>query len=861
MTGTRLGSVLSLIPGLNGGNFSASALETLDGAIYSQAYSGRNGNEPYNLGPAATRPSDAAAPDSTASFENWGSITATGSQNIYLILEGRYDATTEDDSPDPGEFTKGIWENQRSISIYKLSRNSLGTYDINTPLYQSTQTIQEGPNATRSWLSDGTPLETTYDFEDIRYTYSSNFNKLVTNQIAPGNEGSIARLYQEWDWSSEDYHGDLVVKYIDILGNTNVVHKEYLYPKIIESGAFDLRGSTTIGSDFKYTSYYLNNLVSSGSRIFYLVNQISTTNTPTEDGLGSIITSQNYRTLIFSEDISVDSSFSFTGELSFPGYTDDWNWTWFEDFRSGVVPFADGALTLVNVNTTNPDEHGYGGDKSWFTPDIYLSYLDTSNQRVLSVDLYQHIADGTLQTGSSGVFETAYEGFDLYTIGDQSFVLHKYEDAFNNGNGRFTYEIYGTYLNTDDAGITTLNLTSKAIKTIDFSYKSLGLTSKIILALQSAVSAGNVEGIQFPGGNMWSMAVFDKSKSSVVPSAFNAYMGFQKKLYDAIASAVQGTSDKDNYIVDNSAVNISEQYGRGNNDKVSASCDYELDETIELLTLTGTDNYEGTGNGKKNLITGNAGNNRLDGKDGDDTILAGLGDDVLIGGLGNDRLEGAGGSDTADYSDQTTAITVKLGDGTATGSGIGKDTLKSIENVVTGSGSDTITCASTGSNVVAGGGNDTIIFGGRRDVVEGGEGADLFRFTSAAAASRQGTTSNRIFDQITDFTFGEDRIDLPRAAQYFGYLGAISGPLISDSQLTNLWANAEQATRPGQKGFNANMLGCFEVNDSGTTRSFVAVNDGVKSYGQGDMIIEMTNFGGAASLQGALSELFVTTFI
>jgi hypothetical protein len=858
MAGTRLGSVLSLIPGLNGGNFSASALETLDGAIYSQAYSGRNGNEPYNLGPAAVRPADATAPDSTASFWNWGSITATSPTNIYLTLQGGYNATTEDD--DPSNWNNSIYENQRSISVYKLTRNSVGLFDLDS-IYENTQQIQRIPSTTYSWNQDGTARETTYDYDNGWYGYTSNFTKLVTNQIAAGQEGSVARLYQEWDNSGEDQYGDVVVKYIDILGDTSIIHEENLYTRIIESGDFDLRGETGSWPDSRYTSYYLQNLVATGSKIFYLVNQSSFINTPTEDRLGVATTSQNYRTLIFSEDISVDSSFSFTGELSIPGYSNDWNWTWLGDNGGAVVPFGDGALTLVNVNTTNPDEYGDSSGNSWFTPDIYLSYFDAVNQRVLSVDLDQRIADGTLQTGSSGVFETAYEGFDLYTIGDQSFVLHKYEDAFNNGNGRFTYKIYGTYLTTDDAGITTLNLTSEAIKTIDFSYKSLGLTSKIILALQSAVSAGNVQGIQFPGGNMWSMAVFDKSKSRVVPTAFNAYMGFQKKLYGAIASAVQGTSDNDNYIIDNSAVNISEQYGKGNNDKVSASCDYELDETIELLTLTGTDHYEGTGNDKKNLITGNAGNNRLDGKAGDDTILAGLGDDILIGGLGNDRLEGGGGSDTADYSDQTTAITVKLGDGTATGSGIGKDTLKSIENVVTGSGSDTITCSSTSSNVFAGGGNDTIIFGGRRDVVEGGEGADLFRFTNAAAASRHGTTSNRIFDQITDFTFGEDRIDLPRTVQYFGYLGAISGPLISDSQLTNLWANAELATRPGQKGFNANMLGCFDVNDSGTTRSFVAVNDGVKSYGQGDMIIEMTNFGGAVSFQGALSELFATTFV
>jgi len=859
MAGTRLGAVLSLIPGLPGGNFSADALATLDGAIYSAAYDGRTGSEPLNLGPDRNKQTPAQEDLSTATFWNWGSITAANSQNAYLILEGGYNATKEDDGWTDNS-SPSIWENQRSYGIYRLSRNSAGTYDL-ANLYSKTQSIELFPERTYTWNQDGTPGETIINYENGYYNYANNFTKFVTNGVATGS-GAIARLYQEWG-AEHDLYGDVTVKYIDLLGDQDEVHSVNIYNKIIELGEFRLRGETETWPSSVCTIYHLQNLNSTSSKIFYLVNQNSIVNTPNEDGTDVASTSNTNKTLIFSEDLADPSSFSYTGELEISGYTEDWNWTWLGNCGSGFIEFENGALSIVNVNVNNPDNTDDGGNGwGWHTPDIYLSYFDAINHKVLSVDLDQRIDAGSYQIQDSGVFETEYEGFDLYTVGNQSYVLKKHEDPFLNGNGQFTYEIYGVYLSTDADGETTLNLTSSAIKTIQFSYQALGLTPKIITALQSAVSAGNVQGVQFPGSNMWSMAVFDKSKSKVVPTAFNAYMNFQKKLYDTIASSVQGTANNDIYLVDNSNVNISEQYGKGNRDKVIASCDYEIDETIEMLTLTGTGHYQGVGNGSKNLIVGNSGNNRLDGGAGDDKILGGNGDDTLIGGLGNDSLEGGAGSDTADYSDQLQGITARLGDGTASGTSIGKDTLKSIENIITGAGSDNITCSSSGSIVNAGSGRDTIIFGGRLDVVTGGFGADTFRFGNAAAGARLGTPNNRVFDQITDFNFGEDQIDLPgrTSPQYFGYLGSFSGP-ITDLELSQLWTNVEIETKPGIRGFAANSVGCFEVLDSGSTRAFIAVNDGSKAYGAGDMIIELTGFTGAASFQGAVSDSFVQSFV
>lgn len=856
MAGTRLGAVLSLIPGLPGGNFSSEALATLDNALYSAAYTGKTGNEPLNLGPDPTKQTPAQEDLSTARFWNHGSIKATNSETLYLILEGGYNATTADE--DPADWNAGIWEDQRSYGIYRMLRNKAGTYEL-SKIYSRTQNIELIPRRTYTWNQDGTPGETLLDYENGYYGFSNNFTKLVTSGRATG-AGAITRLYQEWG-AEDDAYGDVTAKYIDLLGDPNEVHSVNLYNKILESGEFRLRGETGSWPSQIYTSYFLQNLNSTSSRIFYLVNQNTTVNTANEDNTNVASSSNTNKTLIFSEDLKDNSSFSFVGELKIPGFSEDWNWTWLGDHGGGFIEYEGGALSLVNVNINNPDKENLDTNGSWYTPDIYLSYFDASNNKVLYVDLAQRIAAGTRQTSSNGPFEKAYEGFDLYTVGDQSYVLKKHEDPFMEGNGQFLYEIYGIYLSTDANGETTLNLTNSPVKTVEFSYKALGLTPKIITALQSAISTGNVQGVQFPGSNMMSMAVFDKSKSKVVPTAFNAYMNFQKKLYDTIASAVQGTANNDIYMIDNSNVNVSEQFGKGNSDKVIAECDYKIDETIEMLTLTGTDHYQGIGNGSKNLIVGNSGDNRLDGASGDDKILGGNGDDVLIGGLGNDSLEGGGGIDTADYSDQVQSVTARLGDGMASGGGIGRDTLKSIENIITGAGNDLITCASTGSTVDAGSGRDTIIFAARLDVVTGGIGGDTFRFGNAAAGARLGTADNRMFDQITDFQFGEDQIDLPgKSHRYFGYLGSLTGP-ITDQKLSHLWANAETATKSGIKGFATNTVGCFEVIDSGLTRAFIALNDRSQAYGAGDIIVELTGFTGATSFKGGVNDGFSTTFV
>ena len=143
-------------------------------------------------------------------------------------------------------------------------------------------------------------------------------------------------------------------------------------------------------------------------------------------------------------------------------------------------------------------------------------------------------------------------------------------------------------------------------------------------------------------------------------------------------------------------------------------------------------------------LFGDAGNDLIDAGAGNDTVVAGAGDDLIVGAVGDgndtyfgDDSDGGTGNDTLDLSAITANLTVDLGNGllgrgSAFSTQSGTDTLWNIENVATGSGSDTITA----NNAV--------------NVIEGGAGDDTFRFLSAEAADG---------DTILDFEPG-DRLDL-----------------------------------------------------------------------------------------------------
>ncbi|WP_306226554.1 peroxidase family protein [Bosea beijingensis] len=167
-------------------------------------------------------------------------------------------------------------------------------------------------------------------------------------------------------------------------------------------------------------------------------------------------------------------------------------------------------------------------------------------------------------------------------------------------------------------------------------------------------------------------------------------------------------------------------------------------------------------------IFGGAGNDLIEGGTGNDTVVAGAGDDRIIGAPGDgddtyfgDEIDGGTGIDTLDFSTITANLTVDLGNGlngrgSAASSQSGTDTLWSIENVATGSGSDVITAS------------DAV------NVMEGGTGNDTFRFLSTVGADG---------DTILDFQPG-DRLDLSAIDADAGQAGNQSFTLVNGGSFT-----------------------------------------------------------------------------
>ena len=110
----------------------------------------------------------------------------------------------------------------------------------------------------------------------------------------------------------------------------------------------------------------------------------------------------------------------------------------------------------------------------------------------------------------------------------------------------------------------------------------------------------------------------------------------------------------------------------------------------------------------------------MDGGPGNDTLVGGAAGD-LIGGPGDDTLDGRGGQATADYSRDTSPVTVDLATGAATDGSGGHDTLTGIENAAGDAGATLI--GDGNANVLTGDGATSTLAGAGDDVVQGDAGA------------------------------------------------------------------------------------------------------------------------------------------
>jgi Ca2+-binding RTX toxin-like protein len=98
---------------------------------------------------------------------------------------------------------------------------------------------------------------------------------------------------------------------------------------------------------------------------------------------------------------------------------------------------------------------------------------------------------------------------------------------------------------------------------------------------------------------------------------------------------VEGQAGNDTLIADQASAHLVELSGEGT-DTVKSTVSYKLSANVEVLTLLGTGNINGTGNAEANEIHGNKGDNKLAGLAGADTLNGAGGDDIMTGGADAD---------------------------------------------------------------------------------------------------------------------------------------------------------------------------------------------------------------------------------
>ncbi|MFT6459651.1 M10 family metallopeptidase C-terminal domain-containing protein [Pseudophaeobacter arcticus] len=207
-------------------------------------------------------------------------------------------------------------------------------------------------------------------------------------------------------------------------------------------------------------------------------------------------------------------------------------------------------------------------------------------------------------------------------------------------------------------------------------------------------------------------------------------------------SMVGGTGD-DLYYVDSANDQVIELAGEGN-DTILSSISialYDSSAYVENLTLTGTDDLNGTGNGLNNVITGNDGNNILNGAWGNDSLTGGAGNDTFQDDQGVDTMVGGTGNDTYHLDDAGDRIVENFGEGADHAIFSFDDKIKlweyskNVESLAltgdadwaTGNGlNNTIYGNTTKNNILNGAwGNDTLYGGAGNDTLRDDHGTDL----------------------------------------------------------------------------------------------------------------------------------------
>lgn len=297
--------------------------------------------------------------------------------------------------------------------------------------------------------------------------------------------------------------------------------------------------------------------------------------------------------------------------------------------------------------------------------------------------------------------------------------------------------------------------------------------------------------------------------------------------------------------------------GTSNNDTIIVN---KLSNGKVSVSGVSTQFSPGSSSGKFNQISVNAGNGNdlvqinnnvpynsstISGSNGNDTLTGGKGNDSIDGDNDNDTLDGGGGGadllrgdsgeDLANYSDRTDNLNITL-DGVANDGAPGEKDNVQCEEVIAGSGNDTL-IGSSGDDVLNGGaGADFIQGGGGNDVITGSTGSDTLE-------GQQGSdylqAKNQDLDQVSGGTDpGGTDVDLasvdPQDIPVPG-IGSDAKPAAAPASVADSSGNADLDPTYGTNGLGYGPdLGWNSVNASAVDSQGRVVFVGTLSVNDGD---------------------------
>ena len=422
-------------------------------------------------------------------------------------------------------------------------------------------------------------------------------------------------------------------------------------------------------------------------------------------------------------------------------------------YGAGTIQYGYGSVTV---------DGGIGDD---------LLIFQAATNYVASEFVYRFGADGTIVSSNSSFEEisAAISGGGTFFVGERYRFYSdiQYQWAAVEGIERIEYrDGLGNDLLLDWNGTMRAALGGERIDTLyaDWSATTaaivwnLTVNNEVQRTLGNGVVVQSIERLMLKTGSGNDNLIMGDSDDHVETGAGNDTLngggGFDTLI---------GGAGNDTYVVDGSEL-VAESLN-GGIDLIQTAMSYGLTSNFENLTLLGTGNFNGTGNGLSNIIRGNSGANRLNGGIGIDTLIGGAGNDTYITNGGDKITEAANGGTDLVQSSASHKLGANVENLTLTGTSLINGTGNDLNNLIQGN---------VAANLLNGGlGNDKLV---------GGIGTDAFIFSTALG------TGN--IDRITDFNVADDTIRLDDAV----FAGLVNGVLAASAFAANITGNAGDAT-------------------------------------------------------------------